>query len=788
MGKHAITSAVLAAGLLFGTVGIASATEPAAPATAEQSVTQSTNETTANATTTTADQSATTKDAASSRTWTLDPSTNADLAALGTVQNTKAEFQDLTIDATATGAKFAPRTNDVQINPGTVITVPVPVSADGTTITLSLSGGTASISASAGTVDGNVVTLPATEADGTVDITVTATTYVNGLTVAANQPEVVFPGTPTDVAAADKTWDFTENGKDRPSLQGNTGTYDGIAIDARAAGAKFAPRTAATGGSDTQVNSGTILYVPVAKAEGGATITVQGQAYGATLSLDGNAISTGTGTVVATDSVRYVPIAVAGTGSLYLTGIVIDYASDRPAATSHVVTVGPNEQYPTIQAALDANDSSETNRLVLKIAPGDYREKVTVTKPGVTFANADVTAKRAVTIRASYYSSNTFDANGVFVPQDDHDLGTDKCATVTIAAGATGFAAYGITFQNDYNVTDHTAAGEQTPAVALNTKADKVYLKNSRVIGRQDTLYVQGTGNRVYVDGGYVEGTVDFVFGDANAYFTGTQLHMAAFPGKNNGYFTAANTGKAGVGLVFDRCDLTVSPEYGGKAHASLGRPWQTVIATTTHRNADGSSYLESWDASTKDPKYADVSSAVTYLDSTMPDQVPATRWNVWTGKDKNGKSVDVTYHADVRFREIASHAADGTLLDPADYKNIVLGTMENPSADEVAAVRAQLIAKLGFGDGAGLWTVPDGSWPFAYDANYTKPGEPVPGTPTTPGAGQGTGQDSADANGANKADTLPSTGSAVLGVVIAVVVLAVAGIALVLFRRSRRR
>lgn len=52
---------------------------------------------------------------------------------------------------------------------------------------------------------------------------------------------------------------------------------------------------------------------------------------------------------------------------------------------------------------------------MLKITPGDYREKITVTKPGVTFANADVTAKRAVTIRASYYSSNTFDADGKFL-------------------------------------------------------------------------------------------------------------------------------------------------------------------------------------------------------------------------------------------------------------------------------------------------------------------------------------------------------------------------------------
>lgn len=318
------------------------------------------------------------------------------------------------------------------------------------------------------------------------------------------------------------------------------------------------------------MNAGTILYIPVAQAEGGATVTVKGQLYGPTLKLDGTDITTGTAVTIATDSTRYVPLSVEGTGSLYLTGIAIDYAAGSPAAASHTVTVGPNGQYRTIQAALDANDSSETDRLVLKITPGDYREKITVTKPGVTFANADVTAKRAVTIRASYYSSNTFDADGKFVPQDEFDLGTNKCATVTIGAGATGFSAYGITFQNDYNVVDHTAAGEQTPAVALNTQADKVYLKNSRIIGRQDTLYVQGAGNRVYVDGGYIEGTVDFVFGDANAYFAGTELHMAAFAGKNNGYFTAANTKKSGVGLVFDRCNLTVAAAYDDDAKLSL--------------------------------------------------------------------------------------------------------------------------------------------------------------------------------------------------------------------------
>ena len=53
---------------------------------------------------------------------------------------------------------------------------------------------------------------------------------------------------------------------------------------------------------------------------------------------------------------------------------------------------------------------------------------------------------------------------------------------------------------------------QQTPAVAFCSNADKVYLNNCQIIGRQDTLYVKGSGNRVYLKDCYIEGTVDFVF------------------------------------------------------------------------------------------------------------------------------------------------------------------------------------------------------------------------------------------------------------------------------------
>ena len=129
-----------------------------------------------------------------------------------------------------------------------------------------------------------------------------------------------------------------------------------------------------------------------------------------------------------------------------------------------------------------------------------------------------------IVIEESYYSSNTFDADGSFIPQDEYDVGTDQSGTVLLTSNATGFSASGITFKNSYNIDDHTAEGEQTPAAAFGSAADTVYLKDCRFIGRQDTLYLHGAGSRVQVQDCYIEGTVDFIFGDADAYFTNCDL------------------------------------------------------------------------------------------------------------------------------------------------------------------------------------------------------------------------------------------------------------------------
>ena len=66
-----------------------------------------------------------------------------------------------------------------------------------------------------------------------------------------------------------------------------------------------------------------------------------------------------------------------------------------------------------------------------------------IDKEGVIFQNADETNEHPVIIHAAYYSSNTWDTDGTYLPQDKFDLGTNECATVLVRASGKGFSARG---------------------------------------------------------------------------------------------------------------------------------------------------------------------------------------------------------------------------------------------------------------------------------------------------------------------------------------------------------
>ncbi len=202
--------------------------------------------------------------------------------------------------------------------------------------------------------------------------------------------------------------------------------------------------------------------------------------------------------------------------------------------------------FPTIQMALDhAPQPGPGARLYLEIAPGIYHERVMVTqnRPRTTFHG---TGKKPddVVITAS---QNATSAGGTFFSS-------------TAVISSDGFDADNITFQN--------AAGNTGQAVAVTVRSDKAIFKHCRFLGDQDTLFAD-FGRQYYVDS-YIEGGVDFIFGNAAAVFADDEIHII-----RPGYLTAQSRTALTqeTGYVFLRDRITAG-DLGAKTFY-LGRPWR---------------------------------------------------------------------------------------------------------------------------------------------------------------------------------------------------------------------
>src|SRR5207237_6251122 len=125
--------------------------------------------------------------------------------------------------------------------------------------------------------------------------------------------------------------------------------------------------------------------------------------------------------------------------------------------------------YATVQEAVDAvGGQSEFNRANIFIAPGMYREAVSVAKPYVSFiGTGDSPAATKITFPGVLGSGPSF-----WGP------------ALEIQSAATAFMARDITFEN--SVPDKNL----TAAVATRSAADRAIFDNVRFLGYQDTLMV----------------------------------------------------------------------------------------------------------------------------------------------------------------------------------------------------------------------------------------------------------------------------------------------------------
>jgi PelA/Pel-15E family pectate lyase len=196
----------------------------------------------------------------------------------------------------------------------------------------------------------------------------------------------------------------------------------------------------------------------------------------------------------------------------------------------------------TVQEAVDKVPKNNRKRVIVRIKPGTYVGQVIVPadKPYISFIG-----ESAEKTRLTFNLSNK-------------DAGSTS-ASYSVYVGGHDFYAENITFENSFGI------GSQ--AVAVLVEADRVVFKNSRFLGWQDTLYAKN--GRQYYDNCYIEGQVDFIFGQAAAVFENCEIHS-----KGDGYIAAPmrfSTDEPS-GFVFFRSILTSENTKDG---IYLGRPWR---------------------------------------------------------------------------------------------------------------------------------------------------------------------------------------------------------------------
>jgi pectin methylesterase-like acyl-CoA thioesterase len=226
-----------------------------------------------------------------------------------------------------------------------------------------------------------------------------------------------------------------------------------------------------------------------------------------------------------------------------------------------VVALDGTGDFRSVQEAVQAAPADGS---VIRIRPGIYREVVTVERPFIEFHGLGATPADVVL---------TYDlSNGTAG-------GTGKSASTTL--NGDDFYAENLTFENSFS-RGKALTQEGSQAVALRVTGDRAVFRRVRFLGYQDTLFANGKGceseagpcrsARQYFADCYIEGNVDFIFGDALAFFENCEIRALAH---KTVMVTAQSKRYDGEqsGYVFDHCRITAEP---GAENVYLGRPWRS--------------------------------------------------------------------------------------------------------------------------------------------------------------------------------------------------------------------
>ncbi len=277
--------------------------------------------------------------------------------------------------------------------------------------------------------------------------------------------------------------------------------------------------------------------------------------------------------------------------------------------TLYVAADGTGDFY-SVQKAIDAAPAS--GGALILVAPGTYREVLTIDKPDIELRGADADPGKTVIV-------------------DDRNAGENGGTLHSATVNVTGdnFLADNITFQNDFNQT-HPQLYQGSQALALLVTGDRAVFHNVHLLGNQDTVYA-GSRNcspdgdncepaRAYFSDCLIAGNVDFIFGDGKAVFDHCVIESTAHDG---GFITAQakHYPAEDSGFVLDHCTLIADP--GVTQPVYLGRPWRPYAT-------------------------------VIYLNTKMGNHIDQAGWREWHPGETH--SLDTAYYAEFNSTGPGAH------------------------------------------------------------------------------------------------------------------------------------
>lgn len=276
------------------------------------------------------------------------------------------------------------------------------------------------------------------------------------------------------------------------------------------------------------------------------------------------------------------------------------FAQQPAAAPSYpsniIVAKDGSGNYKTIQEAVNSVRDLGSKRVTIQIKNGVYREKLVI--PSWKTNISLIGESRDGTIITND------DFSGKPNPGGTDAFGKDKFTTYTsytVLVHGNDIAIENLTIQN--------TAGRVGQAVALHVEGDRFIIKNSKLLGNQDTLYAARENSRQYYENCYIEGTTDFIFGEAIAVFQNCTIKSLV-----NSFVTAAATrAKQSFGYVFFNCTL-IADTAAKKVY--LGRPWRPYAKTVFIRCELGSHILaEGWNPWKGDTMFPDKEKTALYAE-----------------------------------------------------------------------------------------------------------------------------------------------------------------------------